>query len=150
MSAAEGTTYPPMLPFVPFAGRTWRGVGPESVDFARWEFILGGRALQITHRIEGSDYGGRSIVFFDERASAYVVHYFTTAGFRTLGALEVKDSVIEVIEEVSGHATISRVRSRSALDDRRMVTRADYLKDGAWVAGHSFIYDEAPDAAVGY
>lgn len=152
MSATDGTAtaYSPMLPFVRFAGRTWRGVGRDSVDVARWEFILGGRAVQITHRLEGGDYGGRSIVFFDERAKVYVVHYFTTAGFHTLGALEAKDGAIEVIEEVSGHATISRVRSRSTLENGRLITRADYLKGGAWVAGHSFVYEEAPEAVVGY
>lgn len=140
-----------MLPFVPFAGRTWRGTGPDSVDVARWEFILGGRALQITHRIEGGDYGGRSIVFFDEKAKTYVVHYFTTGGFLTVGSLSVDEfGVIEVMEEVSGHATITRVRSFSAIEDGRMVTRAEYLKDGKWVPGHHFIYDEAPDAVVGY
>jgi hypothetical protein len=31
-----------------------------------------------------------------------------------------------------------------------MITRAEYLRNGAWEAGHGFVYDEAPEALVGY
>jgi hypothetical protein len=82
--ALENGAHPPMRAFDRFAGRTWRAKGGEQQDVARCEFILGGRALQITHRIAGNTHGGRSIVF-DERAKAYVSYSFTTAGFHTLG-----------------------------------------------------------------
>jgi hypothetical protein len=139
-----------MAPFAPFAGRTWKGTGPDSQDIARWEFILAGRALQITHRIVGSDYGGRSIIFYDERARTYVVHYFTTAGFHTLGEMKIGDGVLEVNEDVVGHATITKVRSRSRLEGGRLMTAAEYLRNGIWEPGHRFTYEEAPGAEVGY
>ncbi len=142
--------YAPMLPFAAFAGRTWKAVGGGQQDTARWEFILGGRALQITHRISGSAYGGRSIIFFDEKARAYVSHYFTTAGFHTLGVAKVADGVLEVTETVVGHPTVREVRSKSRIDAGRLVTTSQYLRGDAWEPGHGFTYDEAPDAVVGY
>ena len=148
--APDRSAYPPMEVFAGFAGRTWRGAGDRSEDVARWEFILGGRVLQITHRIVGSAYGGRSIIFFDEGAQAYVSHYFTTAGFHTLGAVTVAPGTLEVTEDVAGHASITKVRSRSELKAGRMVTTAEYLRNGAWEAGHRFTYEEAPGAVVGY
>ena len=65
-----------MQVFAPFAGRTWTGRGPsgEGGDVARWEFILGGRALQVTHRLIGDTYGGRTIIFFEGKTGRYVFH----------------------------------------------------------------------------
>ncbi|MEO1136674.1 MAG: hypothetical protein AAFW68_08700, partial [Pseudomonadota bacterium] len=78
-------SYAPMAPFARLAGTAWRGqgTGPNGqpiVDVVRYDLILGGRALQSTHRLEGGDYGGRTIIFFDEGAQRYIFHYFTTAG----------------------------------------------------------------------
>jgi hypothetical protein len=147
---AGETTYEPMRIFAPYAGRTWRGRGANSTDVARWELILDGRALQITHRIADSTYGGRSIIFYDEGARAYVFHYFTTAGFHTLGSATVEGGVLEVTENVAGHPTVTQVRSRSHLQSGRISTSSEYLRSGTWEPGHSFVYEEAPEAVVGY
>lgn len=154
-AAHGGEAYAPMAPFAPYAGKTWRGTvanpdGSESVDVARWEFILGGRALQTTHRIEGGTYGGRMIAMWDEGAEEYVFHYFTTGGFHTQGTMRVEDGKIITIEDVKGHPEITRVRATMRLEDGKMISDSEYLKKGEWVAGHRFVYVEAPDAVVGY
>lgn len=67
-AASTVEPYAPMAAFAPFSGKTFRGEwtdenGERLVDFAKWELILNGRALQSTHRLEGKDYGGRTIFF---------------------------------------------------------------------------------------
>jgi hypothetical protein len=155
---ASGTTnaYEPMKPFLPYVGRTWRGLGKDEqgkdiVDISQWELILGGRAVQTTHKIEGGTYGGRTIIFFDEGKKEYVYHYFTTAGFHTQGTMKIDGDTIISSEAVSGHATIVQVDGRSTIKDGKMTSSSEYiLKDGSRKPGHGFAYEEAPGATVSF
>ncbi len=150
----ERTTYEPMAVFDRLAGRTLRGEGtaPDGtpvVDIARWDFILGGRAFQSTHRLEGGDYGGRTIFFFDEGAKQYVFHYFTTAGFHTTGEAVPTDNGFRTVEYVHGHPDYAEVHAEVAIGvdgDGRDVFRVltSYVdKDGAASeTKESFVYRE--------
>jgi hypothetical protein len=145
-AALAGDPYPPMAPFASFAGKTMRGEwtdenGRQLVDIAKWELILGGRALQSTHRLEGDDYGGRTIFFFDEGAKKYVYHYFTTAGFHTAGEAEFIDGVLRTEEMVEGHDTIGSVRSEVIFTEDEMRANVVYVgKDGTETPGGSRVY----------
>jgi len=135
--AALAEDYAPMAPFAPFVGKTLRGEwadpdGKAVVDLARWELILGGRAIESTHRIVGSSYGGKTIIFWDESAKKYVFHYFTTGGFHTLGEMTLKDGVLQSVEQVEGHPTIKAVQARSTLGPDTLVVNVTYIgKDGS-------------------
>ena len=124
-SAAERTkpvaAYEPMAPFKKLAGRAWRGegTGPDGkpiVDVAYYEMILGGRAFQSTHKIENASYGGRTIFFFDEGAKKYIYHYFTTAGFHTIGEITPMKTGFTAVEDVVGHPEFVEVRSEMIID----------------------------------
>ncbi|NWG70814.1 MAG: hypothetical protein HXY23_04275 [Parvularculaceae bacterium] len=136
-SALAGEAYAPMAAFAPLDGRTYRAEwtdesGKKTIDVASYELILGGRALQSTHRIEGSTYGGRSIIFYDEGAKEYVFHYFTTAGFHTTGTAKMEDGVLIASEAVKGHAIVAAVESRSRFDPEKLSVEVVYVgKDGS-------------------
>lgn len=113
--------YEPMKIFEGMAGRVWRGEGtaPDGqpiVDIAIHEFILGGRAFQSTHKLEGGTYGGRTIFFYDEGAKDYIFHYFTTAGFHTTGTMDPVEGGFSVTETVKGHSKYAEVRSTMIVD----------------------------------
>ena len=155
----EPTTYEPMKPFAPLAGHTWRGegTGPDGkpvVDIARWELILGGRALQSTHKLENGTYGGRTIFFYDESAKTYVFHYFTTAGFHTTGTAEVTETGFKAVEKVIGHSVYAEVRSEMIIvskDEMRTMT-SHVKKDGTESeAEEGFVYKviDAPGPSFG-
>lgn len=135
--AAVSEAYAPMAPVAPMVGKTWRGSwtddsGKEIVDLSQAEFILGGRALQTTHRIEGGDYGGRTIFFYDEAAKKYVYHYFTTAGFHTMGEATIENGVMTTTEDVAGHATVAQVRGVMRFSGDEMKVDVVYVgKDGS-------------------
>ncbi len=146
--------YQPMAIFDRFAGRTLRGEGtaPDGapvVDIARWDFILGGRAFQSTHRLEGGDYGGRTIFFYDEGAEKYVFHYFTTAGFHTTGETAPSENGFRTVEYVHGHPDYAEVHSEVVIkkdengEDVFRVLTSYVDKDGeASQMKESFVYRE--------
>jgi hypothetical protein len=146
-----GETYAPMAVFAPLDGKAYRAewideAGKKTVDVATYEMILGGRALQSTHRIEGSSYGGRTVFFYDEAAHAYVFHYFTTGGFHTAGSAELKDGVLTSSETVNGHAEIAAVRARSTFKPDEIRVDVIYVgKDGSETATPSRSYRPIAD-----
>src|SRR5262245_11083755 len=84
-------------PLKPWLGKTWKGEfkspppGKPVVDVARWERALNGKAVRVLHSINDGSYGGESIVMWDEKKQAVGYHYFTTAGFSTMGTMTFKD-----------------------------------------------------------
>lgn len=143
--------YEPMAPFAPFSGKTFRGEwttddGEQLVDIAKWELILNGRALQSTHRLQGKDYGGRTIFFYDEGAKNYVFHYFTTAGFHTTGVSEFVDGGLVTEEKVEGATDVAYVRAKAIFGEDAMEIDVVYVgKDGSETPGGHRIYKEIAD-----
>jgi hypothetical protein len=143
---ALGEGYEPMALFAPYDGKTLRGEwsdpdGTKVVDIARWTMILGGRAIESTHRIEGSTYGGKTIIFFDEGAKKHIFHYFTTAGFHTTGEMAIDGEKMTTVEKVEGHASIASVRSVTTIKPQEMIVDVVYVgKDGAETKAGRRIY----------
>lgn len=143
-------------PLRPWLGKTFRGElassTPEKpqVDVSRWERALNGKAIRILHSINDGDYGGESLIYWDGEAKQIAFHYFTTAGFRTTGVITVEGRKVTSHEKVSGNAGgATEVRATIELGpDGTMSTKAEFLKDGKWVPGHSIRYREDPKAEV--
>lgn len=150
------SAYAPMAVFAELAGRSWRGegTGPNGqpiVDIARYELILGGRALQSTHRLEGETYGGRTIYFYDEAADAYIFHYFTTAGFHTVGAIEPTQSGFKSVETIEGLPEIAEVHAQISIDGDRMRVESFHLNhEGDRSTGDTIVYAEIDDPGALY
>jgi hypothetical protein len=140
----------------PYVGKTFRGEftdaasGKSSTDVQRWEATLGGKAVRVTHSLNEGQYGGETFIFWDSKAAAVTFYYFTTGGFFTHGTMTFADGVVTAHEKVEGESGgITEVRSRSrVLEDGRLHTKSEYLKDGQWVPGHEITYVEAPEAKV--
>jgi hypothetical protein len=149
-AALAAGPYAPMAPFAPLDGKAFRSewndeAGKPVVDVATYELILGGKALQSTHKITGSPYGGRTIIFYDEGAKRYVYHYFTTGGFHTAGMADMKDGVFVSTETVNGHATVKEVRARSTFRPDELRVEVVYVgKDGAETPQPARIYKPTP------
>jgi len=147
---------PQLAPLQPLLGKTWRGVFPGStpekpvVDVARFELALNGRAVRTLHSINDGEYGGESLIVWDEDRQALVYYYFTTAGFYTTGTMKAEGGAIVSHEVVKGDADgVSEVRATSrVLPDGRLHVKTEYLKGGNWVPGRDVTYVEAPGAEV--
>lgn len=125
--------------FAPYLG-TWESSfavapgQPEVNDVSHWESALGGAALRTLHSINEGEYGGESIIFWDQKAQQLKFYYFTNAGFYTNGWLEViDDKSFVAFEKVTGSAQgITQVKSTSTLSDSQLVVTTQYFKDGSW------------------
>lgn len=135
---SKSSPYAPMAPFEKFAGKLMRGEwagddGAIVVDISYGEMILDGRAFQGTHKIKGSSYGGRTIIFYDEGLKEYVYHYFTTGGFHTVGKIEITDAGYSAAEKVNGHPTIAAVSSTVTFDGDTQIVAVKYqTHEGDW------------------
>ena len=145
-----------LAPLKPLAGKTWRGVFPNSkpdkpvVDVSRWEVALNGQAVRNLHSINDGEYGGESLTIWDKEKQSVVFYYFTTGGFYTTGTIRPEEGGFTSHEIVKGDADgIAEVRATfRLLPDGRLHVRSEYLKQGKWVEGRDMHYVEAPDARV--
>jgi hypothetical protein len=153
---APSSLIPQLEPFRPYLGKTWRGEFKNStpdkpvIDVSRWERALNGQAIRTLHSINRGEYGGESIITWDAAKKSLVYHYFTTAGFITVGTMTISDGKIVSHEKVSGEAGgVTEVRATNEiLPDGSMSTKSEYLKNGTWEPGHAAVYREDPKAEV--
>jgi hypothetical protein len=148
--AGKAGAYEPMSVFVPFDGRAYRAEWTDEngtfVDIATYDMILNGRALQSTHRLQGLDYGGRTIFFWDEGAKKFVYHYFTTGGFHTHGTAIFVGDRLTTEEKVEGHDTIASVKSSSTFRPDEIVVEVVYVgKDGTETSDGKRVYKPTAD-----
>jgi hypothetical protein len=147
---------PHLEPLRPFIGKTWKGaaVDPESetetYDVSRWERALNGQAVRILHSLNEGQYGGETIIMWDEDQQSLIYYYFTTMGFYTRGTMTFDAGVFTGHEFVSGKAGgITEVKATGELlPDGRLLSRSEYLQNDEWVPGHEFIYEEDQTAEV--
>jgi hypothetical protein len=147
---------PHLAPLRPLVGKTWRGVFPESkpdkpvVDVSRFEAALNGQAVRNLHSINDGEYGGETLIVWDQEKQSLVFYYFTTAGFYTTGTMREEDGGLVSHEVVKGNADgVTEVKATfRALPDGRLHVKTLYLKQGAWVNGREMHYAEAPAAVV--
>lgn len=145
-----------LQPFKPYLGKTWKGKFANSTpekpvyDVARWERALNGQAIRVLHSINNGEYGGESLIFWDKEKKSLVYYYFTTAGFFTTGTMKFENNKMIGHEYVKGEAGgTSEVQSIGEITpDGKMISKAQYLKNGKWEPGHEVTYVEDPTAQV--
>jgi hypothetical protein len=102
-----------LAPLKPFLDKTWRGAFPESkpekpvVDVSRFEAALNGQAVRNLHSINDGEYGGETMIVWDQEKQGLVYYYFTTAGFYTAGTMRAEDGALVSHEVVRARPTAS-------------------------------------------
>jgi hypothetical protein len=150
VSPAGSSAYEPMAVFAAFDGKSYRAEWTDEngtfVDIATYDLILNGRALQSTHRLQGIDYGGRTLFFWDEAAKKYVYHYFTTGGFHTHGEADIAGGVMVAEEKVEGRDKTASVKSKSIFKPEQIVVDVIYVgKDGTETPAPRRVYKPVAD-----
>lgn len=143
--------------FKPFVGKTWKGElkapGQEkpSYDISRWERALNGQAVRILHSVNNGEYGGESIILWDDQKKSLVYYYFTTAGFYTHGTMTLETNKFTFHEYVVGYEGSSVTEAKGTGEftaDGKLINKSQYLKNGKWVDGHEATYVEDTTAQV--
>ncbi len=137
----------------PFTGKTWRTIdgsvdGSDNfVDTSKWEWILHGRVVRITHSIGDGSYAGESLIHWDDVQGKIIYRYVTTAGFYTDGVITPVENGIEVHEFVRGSKSgPTETLSAYRIEDGRMHGWSKLLIGGVWGEANEFVYEETPDA----
>lgn len=134
-------------------GQTWRGTGAgpnRATDIMRWDWAVGGHAVQVTHAVNGGVYGGLTLIFPDKDTGRLIFHYFTTGGFHTTGFIQPgPDGAIDIDETVHGLEGIEHQRSRGRFGpDGSYHTRGLRQEGDQWVEFGGFDYVPDPSAQV--
>jgi hypothetical protein len=143
-------------PLRPLLEKTWKGPFKNStpdkptVDVARWERALNGRAVRVVHSINDGIYGGEILMMWDEKKQQVTYNYFTTAGFTSAGTVRFESGKILTHEIVTGNDDgVTEVRGVTEFNpDGSYHVKSEYLKKGQWVPGHEATYHEDGTAKV--
>lgn len=134
-------------------GKTWRsapvGEGENGpADVSRWSRDLGGRVLVNRHVLEDGSYGGVTYVYENAQTGSLDYVYVTSSGFHTSGSFELgEDGSWTAEEEVTGHETITRVRSTGRITpDGQMAMTSEYFANGEWMPGRNVVYGQTTQA----
>lgn len=142
-------------PLAPYVGKTW--FGAEDVEdsrhgtvIQRWEWILGGRAVRITHANNGGAFGGQWTIYVDPQTGGLRSHYVSTAGSYSEGTIVAEDGRLIHEMRVTGTAALDSVRLvMDPQDDGSFITHAEYFLNGEPLSGApAFHYREAPQAEL--
>ena len=147
---------PQLEPLRPLLEKTWKAPlknsTPEKpmVDVMRWERALNGKAVRVQHSVNDGIYGGETIFMWDEKKQVVTYHYFTTAGFMTVGTVSFKDGKLITHEVISGNAGgVTEVRGTSELlSSGAFRVTTEHLKDGQWQPGREATYEQDANAKV--
>ena len=122
----------------------------QTIDVMRWERALNGKAIRVLHSINDGAYGGETLFRWDEMKQSVTYHYFTTAGFITMGTVVFKDGKVLTHENVTGSANgTTEVRGTSELKpDGSFYVKTEHLRNDVWEPGHQVIYKEDVSAKV--
>jgi hypothetical protein len=136
----------PLRPLAPIVSTPDKPV----VDVSRFELALNGQAIRNLHSINDGEYGGETLIVWDQAKQKVVYYYFTTAGFYTSGTMSFEDGAIVSRELVTGSANgVTEVAATSRLlPDGRLSVKTRMLKNAQWVEGRERIYAEDPKAVV--
>lgn len=132
-SAQAADRHPALSPFEPFIGKTWVFETEGYKDVAHWDWVHGGQAILIQHTVNDGEYGGTTLVNFDQGEGVVIYRYATAAGFYTDGRMTATSDGYIALEQVSGHPDgITEVRSGARIKDGVMHKWVEFLKNGAW------------------
>mgnify|MGYP001205215261 CR=1 FL=1 len=157
LSGADQPSLDPQLePLRPLLDKTWKGPFKNStpekpiVDVMRWERALNGKAVRVLHSVNDGIYGGETIFMWDEKKQVVTYHYFTTAGFMTVGSMSLKEGKLMTHEVVTGSTgDVREVRGISELlPSGAFRVKTEHLKDGEWQPGREVTYTQDPGAKV--
>jgi hypothetical protein len=128
-------------------GKTWVGEFPGSdpdtpfVDVTRWEAILDGKVIRVSHSVNDGMYAGETLIVWNPEKEQIEYFYATNVGFYTRGTLSVEDGVIRCHEHVTGDDKITELKTEIRLfESGKYVITARYLIGGEWVDGHEATY----------
>lgn len=148
---------PRLAPLAPYVGRTFTGLmsppgtEPTTSDVQQWAEIMGGKAVRITHSINGGDYGGESLVFWDVARQTIAYWYVTTADFYTHGTMAAAGDSLVTHEQVVGNAgDITDVKGVWRRTSDGLTVTSQMMVGGAWQGKRFTDYKETPGAVPSF
>lgn len=129
----------------PMTDKTYHGVptnpGARAEELSRWELILGGQVLRITHAEGDGSFGGETLVYWDAEKNGLVSVYVSTDGYRSEGTFELRADGWTAVQQVKGNPEITERRWTGTFgEDGTIVAEVEELSRDQWVLSAHVIY----------
>ena len=142
-----------LIPFSQYLGKMFSGEFINSTadrpmrDLLSWERALNGNAVKMVHSVNDGEYGGETLIMWDDEKGSLMSWYFTTAGSLTISQAVIKGEQFISIEDVGANQNgITKVKTIiQLLHGQRLQKKTKYLMNNIWVDGNDMIYDEVKD-----
>jgi len=139
-----------LIPLSQYLGKTFSGEFISSTkerpmrDLLSWERALNGNAIKIIHSVNDGEYGGETLIMWDDEKESLMSWYFTTAGSLTISQSVVSGEQFISMEDVAGNQNgITKVKTIiELLHGEKLQKKTKYLMNNIWVDGSDMIYDE--------
>jgi hypothetical protein len=101
----------------------------------------------MVHSVNDGEYGGETLIMWDDEKGSLMSWYFTTAGSLTISQAVIKGEQFISIEDVGANQNgITKVKTIiQLLHGQRLQKKTKYLMNNIWVDGNDMIYDEVKD-----
>ena len=101
-----------LAPLLALSGQTFHGVpqhaNARAEELSRWEVILGGSMLRITHAYGDGSFGGETLIYWDKQHDGLRSVFVSTDGYRAEGSFTVlADGDWRAEQEVTGDPAIT-------------------------------------------
>ena len=133
--------------FEPFIGKYFKGSinnvsklksSSEVIYFQR---ILNGQAIRISHSINHGEFGGETIIAWNDSNNLLESIYFSTGGTIKKSIVEIKDHKVILLEDLINDNSIKKVKTTyKLLLNGNLEKEIKYYIDKTWRKSHVLIY----------
>jgi len=119
-------------------------------DIIRFERILNGEAISITHSVNHGEYGGRYIITWNSEKEKLESYYFSTGGEIILSKVNILNNEIILEEDFSNYKNgIKKVQKIFRINESgKLENNIKYLMNSHWVNAHEINYDRNDKAKI--
>ena len=138
-----------LIRFKPFLGRQFIGEfndpsnNRKMKEVITWKRILNGKAVKITNSINNDEYGGETIIMWEQNSNSLRSWYFDTSGSLIESIMEFKENKLISIQDVQNNNGITKVKTIMELAyGKELKKRTKFLMNNMWVDGLEVRYQE--------
>ena len=134
-----------------FKGETFNSTKLKPIsEVIHFKRILNGQAVRIVHSINEGEFGGETIITWNQKNNVLESIYFSTGGTIEHSVVTIKDNTIIFIEDVSNNKnSIKKVKNTYHLNRYGQLKKeTKYYLNNMWVFSHSANYSESKSSEI--
>ena len=134
-----------------FKGETFNSTKTKLIsEVIHFKRILNGQAIRIVHSINEGEFGGESIITWNQENNILESVYFSTGGNIKHSMVTLKENTITLVEDVSKNQnSIKKVKTTYYLNSYGQLKKeTKYYINNMWIFSHNSNYTESKSSEI--